>query len=340
MALADLAPRRQGGLAARSVPHGARAAVLWLVRMLAIIIPVFLLATTITFLLGSLSGLSPAGAILGDSATPEDIIRVSKEFGLDRPVVVQYFDWLGGILRGDLGTSWFNNFSVSALIAQRLGVSLSVAGLALVLGVVFGTLLGTLAAVYRGRAFDRIVTAVASVMSTVPAFLVGIVLIIVFCVVFPIFPSAGYVDPTVNLGRWLSLITLPAIALSFDTTAEITRQLRTGLVSAYQQNYVTGAIVRGLSPRRILWVHVLRNGAGPALAVVGLHVPRLIGGAVITESVFGMPGFGRLAAESALRGDVPVVQGALVVAIALVLVSSLLVNGALARLSPTARGGR
>jgi peptide/nickel transport system permease protein len=322
------------------VPHGARAVILWLVRMLAIILPVFLIATAITFFLGSVSGLSPAGVLLGDSATPEDILRVNHEFGLDRPVYVQYFDWLGGILTGDLGTSWYNHFSVSKLIEQRLGVSLSLAGLALIFGVVFGTLFGSLAAVNRGKAVDRVISGVASVMSTIPAFLVGIVLIIVFCVALPIFKSVGYVPITVDFWRWLSLITLPAIALSFDTAAEITRQLRTGLVLAYQQNYVTGAIVRGLSPRRILWVHVLRNGAGPALAVVGLHVPRLIGAAVVLESVFGMPGFGRLAAESALRGDVPVVQGALVVAIAIVLVSSLLVNGALARLSPTARGSR
>jgi peptide/nickel transport system permease protein len=308
----------------------------WLGRTLLIVVPVFLLATLVTFLLGTVSGLSPAGLMLGDAATPEDVARVNAQFGLDQPVVAQYASWFAGLLRGDFGTSWFNGLPVSELIFQRLGVSLSVAGLALVIGVALGVSLGVLAAARRGSWIDRGVTAVASVLSTVPAFVVGVGLILVFCVLLRWFPSSGYVDPTVDLGRWLSLITLPAIALSLDTAADLARQLRTGLVGAYEENYVTGAVVRGLSPRRILFVHVLRNGAGPAVAVLGMHIPRLIGGAVITESIFAMPGFGRFTAESALRGDVPVVQGTLVVAIVLVLACSLLVNGLLVRLRPGA----
>lgn len=308
----------------------------WLGRTLLVVIPVFVLATLVTFLLGAVSGLSPAGLMLGDAATAADVARVNAQFGLDRPVIVQYVDWLGGVLRGDLGTSWFNGLPVTDLIAQRLGISLSVAGLALLLGVTGGIALGVLAAANRGGWLDRGVTALASVLSTIPAFVVGVGLILVFCVLLRWFPSSGYVDPTVDVGRWLSLITLPAIALSLDTAADLARQLRTGLVGAYEENYVTGAIVRGLSPRRILFVHVLRNGAGPAVAVLGMHVPRLIGGAVITESIFAMPGFGRFTADSALRGDVPVVQGTLVVAVVLVLACSLLVNGLLVRLRPGA----
>jgi len=308
----------------------------WLGRTLLIVVPVFALATLVTFLLGAASGLSPAGLMLGDAATAEDVARVNAQFGLDQPVVVQYLDWFAGLLRGDLGTSWFNGLPVAELIAQRLGISLSVAGLALILGVTGGVALGVLAAANRGGWIDRGVTALASVLSTIPAFVVGVGLILVFCVLLRWFPSSGYVDPTVDLGRWLSLITLPAIALSLDTAADLARQLRTGLVGAYEENYVTGAVVRGLSPRRILFVHVLRNGAGPAVAVLGMHVPRLIGGAVITESIFAMPGFGRFTAESALRGDVPVVQGTLVVAVVLVLACSLLVNGLLVRLRPGA----
>ena len=306
----------------------------WFGRTLLIVVPVFVLATLVTFLLGAVSGLSPAGLMLGDAATPADVARVNAEFGLDRPVLVQYLDWFGGLLRGDLGTSWFNGLSVTELIGQRLGVSLSVAGFALVIGTTAGVALGVLAASHRGGWIDRGVTALASVLSTVPAFVVAVGLILVFCVLLRWFPSSGYVDPAVDVGRWLSLITLPAIALSFDTAADLARQLRTGLVGAYEENYIVGATVRGLSPRRILFVHVLRNGAGPAVAVLGMHIPRLIGGAVITESIFAMPGFGRFTAESALRGDVPVVQGTLVVAVILVLACSLLVNGLLVRLRP------
>ena len=310
-----------------------------LARTLLVVVPVFVLATLVTFLLGSVSGLSPAGLMLGDAATPADVARVNAQFGLDRPLIVQYLDWFAGVVRGDLGVSWFNGLPVTELIGQRLGISLSVAALALVLGVAGGVGLGVLAASHRGGWIDRGVTVLASVLSTVPAFVVAVGLILVFCVLLRWFPSSGYVDPSVDVGRWLSLITLPAIALSLDTAADLARQLRTGLVGAYEENYVTGAVVRGLSPRRILFVHVLRNGAGPAVAVLGMHIPRLIGGAVITESIFAMPGFGRFTAESALRGDVPVVQGTLVVAIVLVLGCSLLVNALLMRLRPGAERG-
>ncbi|MDT7706703.1 MAG: peptide/nickel transport system permease protein [Pseudonocardiales bacterium] len=311
----------------------------WLGRTLAVTVPVFLLATAVTFVLGAVSGLSPAGRLLGDAATPADVARVNAELGLDRPLVVQYVDWLGRVLHGDLGTSWLNGVSVSEQIGQRLEVSLSVAGLALVIGVVAGAALGILAAVFAGSWFDRAVTVVCTVISTLPPFVVGIGLIVVFCVLFPLVPSAGYVSPTQDVGLWFSLIILPSVALSLDAVSDIARQLRGGVVTAYRENYVVGAVVRGLSPRRILFVHVLRNGAGPAFTVLGMRVPMLIGSAVVTESIFGMPGFGRFAADGALRGDVPVVQGTLVVAIVIVLAFNVAVNAALVRLRPSAQRG-
>lgn len=311
----------------------------WLGRTLLVTIPVFLFATFITYLLGAVSGLSPAGQMLGDAATPADVARVNAELGLDRPVLVQYADWLTRILRGDLGTSWLNGVGVAEQIGQRLEVSLSVAGLALVIGVVAGTALGVLAAVWQGSWFDRAVTVLCTVVSTLPPFVVAIALIVVFSVLIPLVPSAGYVSPSQSVGMWLALIILPAVALSLDAVSDIARQLRAGVVAAYRENYVVGAIVRGLSPRRILFVHVLRNGAGPAFTVLGMRVPMLIGGAIVTESIFGMAGFGRVAADGARRGDVPVVQGTLVVAIVLVLAFNLLVNAALVRLRPAAQRG-
>lgn len=332
------APAPAAPRTAAPVPPRRHPALAWWGRTLAATVPVFLLATGATFALGAVSGLSPAGLKLGDAATPADVARVDAEFGLDRPVPVQYVDWLGGVLRGDLGVSWFNGVGVAEQIGQRLEVSLSVAGLALLIGLLGGVALGVLAAVLRGTWVDRTTTAFCSVIATLPPFVVAIGLIVVFAVLVPLVPSAGYVSPSVDVGAWFSLIILPAIALSLDTVADVARQLRTGLVAAYRENFVLGAVVRGLPPRRILGVHVLRNGAGPAVAVLGLRVPVLIGGAVVTESVFGMAGFGRFAAEGALRGDVPVVQGALVVAIVVVLAFSLLVNALLVRLRPAAAG--
>jgi peptide/nickel transport system permease protein len=326
---------RSRGRAGRATWEIAR----WLLRTIAIVVPVFLFATFVTFALGSLSGLTPGALKLGDAATPAAVAKVNAQFGLNQPVAERYLGWLGGILHGNLGASWFNDLPVAPQLFQRLGISLSVAGFALLIGIVFGFALGLLAAVKRGSWIDRGVTALATFISTLPPFVVAIALIVVFCVTLRWLPSAGYVSPTVSVTQWLSLITLPAIALSLDTVADLARQLRTGLVTAYDENYVTGAIVRGFSRRRVLFVHVLRNGAGPALAVLGLRAPALLGGAVVTESIFGMEGFGRFASESALRGDVPVVQGTLVVAIVLVLGFNLVVNAVLARLLPATRRG-
>ncbi|WP_443478593.1 ABC transporter permease [Novosphingobium aerophilum] len=304
---------------------------------LLIAVPVFFLATLITFLLGVASGLDPAAGLAGDSPTPEMIAQIRAQFGLDRPVPVQYLDWMGGVLHGDLGTSWFNGVPVTELILQRLPVSLSIAGGALLIGVGLGTLLGIASAARQGGWLDRMVTVFASTAASLPPFVVAIAMILLFSLWLELLPSAGYVPPSEDVAGWLRSIAIPAMALSVDVVAELARQLRTGLVAALSDNYVTGAVVRGLSPRRILFVHVLRNGAGPALSILALRVPMLIGGAVVSEAIFNMPGMGRLAADSALRGDVPVVQGTLVVSIVLVLASNLLINVLLGVLQPASR---
>lgn len=224
--------------------------------------PVFLVATFVTFALRSLSGLSPARIQLGEQATPEAIARVEAQWGLDRPFLVQYGDWIGGVLHGQLGASWTNGADISTLIGLGLGVSLSVATLALVIGVLAGFALGTLAALRRTTWIDRAVTGFVTVISVMPAFVVGIVLVAVLAVGLGLFPSAGYVEPGQGIGPWLAHITLPAVALSLDVVADVARQLRSSLVAAYRENYVTGALVRGLSPRRIFFTHVLRNGLG------------------------------------------------------------------------------
>ena len=308
-------------------------------RTALIAVPVFFFATLITFGLGAASGLSPAASLSGDEATPERIAAINAELGLDQPLYVQYATWIGNVLRGDLGVSWYNGFPVSQLIAERLAITASIAGLALVIALVLGVSLGLLAVVFRGRIVDRAITAFATAISTLPPFVVSIGLIVVLSVWLKLLPSAGYVPFAQDPGLWFTLILMPAIALSLDPAAELARQLRTGLVVVLDQNYIVGARVRGLSPARILWVHALRNGAGPAVAILGMKIPTLLGGAVVTETIFSMPGFGMLAADSALRGDVPVVQGTLVVAVVLVLAFSLVVNVVLEALQPASRRG-
>jgi peptide/nickel transport system permease protein len=308
-----------------------------LAQSVAIFVPVFLVATFVTFALRAISGLSPARMQLGEQATPEAIARIESEWGLNRPFLAQYWTWLTDMLHGNLGSSWSSGASVSELIGMGLGISLSVAALALVIGIVFGFGFGALAAVKHTTWIDRVITAVMTVMSVMPAFVVGIVLVSVFAVSFGWFPASGYVPFAVGLWPWHIL--LPALALSFDTVADVARQLRSGLIAAQQENYVTGALVRGLSPRRIFLRHVLRNGAGPTLAVLGLKFPALIGGAVVTEQIFGLQGFGRFANDSAQAGDVPAVQGVLVVSVVMVVVFNLIVNIVLGRLTPASQRG-
>ncbi len=307
-----------------------------LARGLGAVVVVLLIASFGTFALGAIAGSSPGAVALGSDATPGSIAAFDHNVGYDRPMIVRYVGWLTSALHGDLGTSWFTGIPVAKSLADRLPVSLSLAGLALLLAVVVGGAAGILAGMRRRTIVDRVITVTSGALSTLPPFVAGIGLIVVFSVGLGALPSGGYMPANAGIGRWLSFLVLPAVALSLDAACEITRQLRTGIVAAMDENYVAGAVVRGLTPRRIMFGHVLRNAAGPALAVIGLHIPRLIGGAVVTEAVFALPGVGQLARDSALQGDIPVVQGILLVVLGLVLVSNTVVNVLLERLRPHA----
>lgn len=331
-----------GATASRSTAPGlyrVQRTLVGLGRLLAAFIPVFLLGSFFTFLLGDLSGRSPAGLQLGEGATPQAIAALEAKWGMDRPIWVRYGDWLWQVLHGNLGNSWANGASISSLLAGRAVISISAAGLALVIGVVFGFALGALAARYQGSWLDRGITVFTSIISVMPPFIVGIALIAIVAVQFQWLPAAGYQPLSAGFGVWLSHIILPAIALSLDTVSDVARQLRTGIISASRENYVLGAVVRGLSPRRVFFVHVLRNGLGPAISVLGLKFPNLLGGAVVTEAIFQLSGYGVFASQSAIKGDVPAVQAVLVIAVVLVVIFNLIVSLILNRLIPAAARG-
>lgn len=298
---------------------------------------VVVIASFVTFALGAASGSDPAAVALGDMATPDDVARLNHEFGLDRPFFERYASWLGAAVTGDLGRSWFTGIPVAQSIAMALPVSLSIAAGATLVAIVVGGGSGIAAASRRGSFLDRSISAAAGALSTIPAFVAGIVLILLFAYALPILPVGGYVPPTVSVAAWAACLVLPSIALSLDAAADLSRQLRTGLVGAFEQNYVIGARVHGLGGPRILWRHALPNAVAPALATLALHVPRLVGGAVITEAVFGMPGLGQLARTSAVQGDVPVVQGVLLVSVGVVVAAAVVLNALLARVAPTGR---
>jgi peptide/nickel transport system permease protein len=327
------------GVSEARARHAVRSLLRNFGRTIAIFVPVFFVATFATFLLRALSGLNPARIQLGQDATPLEINRIEASYGLDRGFFAQYWSWLTGVLHGNLGRSWSNGYPVSTLIRDGLTISLTVATLALIIGVTVGFALGTLAAVRRTTWVDRGITSFLSVISVIPAFVIGVVLVEVVAVELKLLPSAGFIPFSQGFWPWLSHVLLPALALSFGCMSSVARQLRAGLIGAYRENYVIGATVRGLSRRRIFFRHVLRNGIGPAVAVLGLEFPALIGGSVIVETIFALAGFGQFAATSAQMGDVPSVQGVLVVSIVLVVTFNLIVNLLLGRISPASQRG-
>jgi peptide/nickel transport system permease protein len=324
-----IAPRRRRGRAALSGIGGG----------LAVLIPILVLSSFITYSLGALSNSNPAATILGqDAATPAAVAHLDRVLGLDKPLVVQYWDWLTQAVQGHLGVSYFTQIPVSQSIAQRLPVDLSIAILAVILAVLIGGTAGVAAAIKRGSWVDRGITLVCSVFSTLPAFVIGIILVVVFAVTAHLLPANGYAGPSAGVGPWLEHIILPSLALALQVAADIARQLRTSLVSVLEQNYIVGARVRGLPYRRILIRHALRNASGPALTILGYDFPIMLAGAVAAEVVFSLPGLGQLLLEAAQTRDIPVVQGVVLVISAFVIVMNLVVNAVLAWLNRSNRG--
>ncbi|AEH09395.1 MULTISPECIES: ABC transporter permease [Protofrankia] len=329
-------------------PRGRRAgatrvllpAVRRVAALLATLVIMALVSSLVIFALTFLSPSDPAAQKLGQNATPEQVAELRHLWGLDRPFVVQYFSWLGDAVSGDLGRSYFSDIPVAQSLGQRLAVDLSIVSVAVVLAVLFGAAAGIAAAVRRGSVVDRLVTAVSSLALTVPVFLVGVMLVVLFAVTWRWLPASGYVPIAKDPLDWLRHVIMPGFALSLLPGAVVARQLRTSLVSALGENYVVGARLRGLSPAHILFGHTLRNAAGPALATLGLELPDLLGGAVVVETVFGLPGIGRYALQGATSHDVPVIQGVLLVTVAFVLISNITVDTLLSRLRPATREER
>jgi peptide/nickel transport system permease protein len=322
---------------ARNVHSVARSRLRRVGPAIATLVTIFVISSFLTFGLGALSPSNPAAAVLGETATAADIARMNHEFGLDRPFLAQYASWLGHALTGDLGRSYFTTIPVADSIATALPVDLQLAGLALALAVLIGGAAGIGAALRQGSRFDRSVTLVASALGTLPPFVLGIGLIVVFSVTLGVLPSGGYVPPQSDPLTWLRFAILPALALSLDLAASIARQLRTSLVGQLAENYVTGAVVRGLSTKRILLRHMLRNAVGPALTVLGMGVPMMLGGAVVAEKIFNLPGLAQLALQASSQHDIPLIQGTLLVTVTVVLLCNTVVNTALNVLTPQAR---
>lgn len=290
----------------------------------------------VTFLLITLPQPDIARQLLGISAPPELVDAKREALGLDDPIMVQYLNWLTGALQGDLGRSWFTNLPVGSTIVARLPVTLSLMlGTTLVTAIV-GIGLGVCAGVRRGSV-DRAIQALGVLGHALPGFLVTLVLALVFAVQLGWFPAVGYTPITTSVSQWMASITLPVVSLAIGAVAGLSQQVRGAVIDVMRQDYVRTLRARGLPTRRIVLRHVLRNASAPALSLLGLQFVGLLGGAVIVEQVFALPGVGSMAVQYTRQGDVPVIMGLLMVAVVGVVVVNLLVDVLIAWLNPKVR---
>ena len=272
-------------------------------------IPVMAVVSLLVFSLLFFAPGDPAALIAGDQATPDDIERVRLRLGLDRPFFTQFSSWLARLAQGDLGTSLFTNLPVAEMIAQRIEPTLSLMALTLTLAVVIAVPLGVAAAWCTGTWIDRVIMAIAVFGFSVPGFVVGYALAYVFALELNWLPVQGYTPLSRGVWPWLRNMILPAVSLGFVYVALIARITRASMLEVLQQDYIRTAKAKGLGLVGILFIHALKNAAVPVVTVIGIGFALLIGGAVVTESVFAVPGLGRLTVDAILRRDLPVIQG-------------------------------
>ena len=281
----------------------------YILRRVLSTLPVMGIVALFVFSLLYIAPGDPAAVIAGDQASPADVERIRQGLGLDRPFLVQFGTWLWNILHGDLGTSIFTNLPISSMIAQRIELTFSLLAITLVLTILVAVPLGVVAAWKAGSWVDRTVMAFAVFAFSLPVFVVGYVLAYVFALQFEWLPVQGYTPLAAGLWPWLQNLILPALALGSVYIALIARITRASMLEVLQQDYVRTARAKGLGQRNILFVHALKNAAVPIVTVIGIGIALLIGGAVVTESVFAIPGLGRLTIDAILRRDYPVIQG-------------------------------
>ena len=282
----------------------------FIARRLLATIPVMGVVALFVFLMLRLSPGDPAAVIAGDYATAEDIARIRERLGLDEPIVVQFFQWLRNLLQGDLGISIFTNLPVTTLIAQRLEPTIMLTLTTLTFTILVAVPLGTLAAWKAGSLIDRAVMIFAVAGFSIPVFVLGYMLIYQFSIEWRWLPVQGYKSIFEDgVGPFFRHITLPTLTLSVIYIALIARITRASVLEILQEDYVRTARAKGQSETKVLLRHALRNAAVPIVTVIGLGVALLIGGVVVTESVYNIPGLGRLVLDAVLKRDYPIIQG-------------------------------
>ena len=281
----------------------------FLLRRIVATIPVLVIVALIVFLMTRLAPGDPAAVIVGDTGTSADIARVRTQLGLDQPLPVQFAKWSAQVLRGDLGESLFMKQTVASLIGQRIEPTLSLAGLTLVLTVLVAVPLGVLAAWRHGGWLDRALMGFSVLGFSIPTFVIGYLLIWLVALKGGLLPVQGYVRLDQGLWSWLRNLILPGLTLSIVYVALIARVTRAAVAEALTEDYIRTARSKGISERSVLVRHALINAAVPIVTVIGIGVGLLIGGVVVTETVFAIPGLGQLTVDAVLSRDYPLIQG-------------------------------
>ncbi|MBX3194133.1 MAG: ABC transporter permease [Microbacteriaceae bacterium] len=313
----------------------------YLARRLATGAFVFVAVTALCFLLLYVrGGEAIARSLLGSQsdAGPEFVAAKAEALGLNRPIPEQYVDWFIGVITGDLGRSFVSNVEVTAIMATRIPITLSLVAVSLLLTVILSVALGVGAAT-RGGLVDRVLQLLAVAVRAIPGYWLALVLVLVFALGLRLFPATGYVPITTSFGGWLASIFLPSIAIAIGNVASVGTQLRGAMLDVLRQDYVRTLRSRGISERAIVFRHALRNAAAPAFTVLSLEVIGTLGGAVIVERIFALPGLGNLALTSGVLGDIPVVLGVVVFMVVVVVVVNVLVDIINGLLTPKARVG-
>jgi peptide/nickel transport system permease protein len=309
----------------------------YIVRRLIATIPVMGVVAGFVFSLLYFAPGDPAAIIAGDLATAEDIARIHHQLGLDEPFLVRFWHWAWGVLHGDLGISIFTNLPVWQLIRQRLEPTAALTVTTLIVSIALAIPIGVLAAWRAGTWIDRAVMGFAVLGFSVPSFVLAYILILIFSVEFDWLPVQGYTSITAGFWPFLQHLILPSTALGLIYSALIARITRTSMLEVLSQDYIRTAHAKGLSSRKVLIGHALKNAAVPIVTIIGIGVALLISGVIVTETVFAIPGIGRLTVDAILRRDYPIIQGVILLFSAAYVIVNLLVDLSYTLLDPRVR---
>jgi peptide/nickel transport system permease protein len=290
----------------------------------------------LTYTLLYFSSANIARNILGEYATAEQLTAKSAELGLDQPLIIRFLGWLGQALTGDLGHSWFTGQSVAGALFTRLPVTLALIVSAIIIIAILATLLGMAAAVKRGW-IDRAVQTAAVIGDAIPGFVLAIILVTLLAIQLSLFPATSSISPDSPASAWVASLTLPVIAIVINGVTGAAQQVRSAVIKQLEKDYVRTLRSRGVSERVILFKHVLRSAAPAGLTVLSLQFIGMLGGVVIIEQIFALPGMGALAVASTTLGDIPLVMGVVLYTVVIVIIVNLLVDLANGWLNPKVR---